>query len=299
MKNIVFLIIAFSVLAVNVSCSGKGEENIATGTFEATEVVVSSEANGKLISFGVNEGDSVSAGIILGVIDTTQLYLKKVQLEASLNSLESSKTDVYKQIAVIRKQIETAEREEKRIRNLLAAGAATEKQLDDVVAQIGVLQSQLVAQQSSMTNANSSIDGQSASVSVQILQIDDMLSKSRIMSPIDGIVIGKYLEEGELASQGRPLFKVADMNNIYMRAYLTSSQLYDIKLGDEVNVSADFGGGKKREYKGRVIWISEQSEFTPKTILTDDERANLVYAVKVSIRNDGFIKLGMYGDIKW
>lgn len=299
MKNQFLSVIIFAATLVFVSCSGKGNGNFATGTFEATEVIVSSEANGRLVSFDIDEGDSISSGIVLGVIDTTQLYLKKIQMEASLNSLENSKSDVYKQIAVIKKQIETAEKEEKRVRNLLADGAATEKQLDDIVAQVELLQSQLVAQQSALTKANNSIDGQAASVGAQLLQLDDMLSKSRIVSPIDGVVVGKYLEVGELATQGRPLLKVADMKNMYIRAYLTSLQLYNIKLGDEVKVFADFGGGEKREYAGRVTWISEQSEFTPKTILTDDERANLVYAVKISVRNDGFIKLGMYGEIKW
>lgn len=299
MKNQFLSVIIFAVTLAFVSCSGNGNGNFATGTFEATEVIVSSEANGRLVSFDIDEGDSISSGIVLGVIDTTQLYLKKLQMEASLNSLENSKSDVYKQIAVIKKQIETAEKEEKRVRNLLADGAATEKQLDDIVAQVELLQSQLVAQQSALTKANNSIDGQAASVGAQLLQLDDMLSKSRIVSPIDGVVVGKYLEVGELATQGRPLLKVADMKNMYIRAYLTSLQLYNIKLGDEVKVFADFGGDEKREYAGRVTWISEQSEFTPKTILTDDERANLVYAVKISVRNDGFIKLGMYGEIKW
>lgn len=299
MKNQFLSVIIFAVTLAFVSCSGNGNGNFATGTFEATEVIVSSEANGRLVSFDIDEGDSISSGIVLGVIDTTQLYLKKLQMEASLNSLENSKSDVYKQIAVIKKQIETAEKEEKRVRNLLVDGAATEKQLDDIVAQVELLQSQLVAQQSALTKANNSIDGQAASVGAQLLQLDDMLSKSRIVSPIDGVVVGKYLEVGELATQGRPLLKVADMKNMYIRAYLTSLQLYNIKLGDEVKVFADFGGGEKREYAGRVTWISEQSEFTPKTILTDDERANLVYAVKISVRNDGFIKLGMYGEIKW
>lgn len=299
MKNQFLSVIIFAVTLAFVSCSGNGNGNFATGTFEATEVIVSSEANGRLVSFDIDEGDSISSGIVLGVIDTTQLYLKKLQMEASLNSLENSKSDVYKQIAVIKKQIETAEKEEKRVRNLLADGAATEKQLDDIVAQVELLQSQLVAQQSALTKANNSIDGQAASVGAQLLQLDDMLSKSRIVSPIDGVVVGKYIEVGELATQGRPLLKVSDMKNMYIRAYLTSLQLYNIKLGDEVKVFADFGGGEKREYAGRVTWISEQSEFTPKTILTDDERANLVYAVKISVRNDGFIKLGMYGEVKW
>lgn len=299
MKNTVYSFIVLLVVSFVVSCSGNSGKKFATGTFEATEVVVSAEASGRLLSFDIEEGDRVKAGNVIGIIDTTQLYLKKLQLEASLRSLTSSKSDVYKQIAVIKKQIETAEREEKRVESLLEAGAATQKQMDDIRSQVELLRNQLVAQQSTLSNANSSIDGQSASVNIQILQIEDMLDRSRIVSPIDGVVLGKYLEKGELAAQGRPLFKVADMDKVYMRAYLTSVQLADIKIGDEVKVFADFGSDERREYKGTVTWISSQSEFTPKTILTDDERANLVYAVKVMIPNDGYIKLGMYGEMEW
>lgn len=299
MKNTVYSFIVLLAVSLVVSCSGNSGKKFATGTFEATEVVVSAEASGRLLSFDIEEGDRVKAGNVIGIIDTTQLYLKKLQLEASLRSLTSSKSDVYKQIAVIKKQIETAEREEKRVESLLEAGAATQKQMDDIRSQVELLRNQLVAQQSTLSNANSSIDGQSASVNVQILQIEDMLDRSRIVSPIDGVVLGKYLEKGELAAQGRPLFKVADMDKVYMRAYLTSVQLADIKIGDEVKVFADFGSDERREYKGTVTWISSQSEFTPKTILTDDERANLVYAVKVMIPNDGYIKLGMYGEMEW
>lgn len=299
MKNTVYSFIVLLAVSFVVSCSGNSGKKFATGTFEATEVVVSAEASGRLLSFDIEEGDRVKAGNVIGIIDTTQLYLKKLQLEASLRSLTSSKSDVYKQIAVIKKQIETAEREEKRVESLLEAGAATQKQMDDIRSQVELLRNQLVAQQSTLSNANSSIDGQSASVNVQILQIEDMLDRSRIVSPIDGVVLGKYLEKGELAAQGRPLFKVADMDKVYMRAYLTSVQLADIKIGNEVKVFADFGSDERREYKGTVTWISSQSEFTPKTILTDDERANLVYAVKVMIPNDGYIKLGMYGEMEW
>lgn len=299
MKRLLFSLSVLGVMILYLSCSGGKSENMATGTFEATEILVSSEVNGRVLSFDVNEGDSVLEGELIGVVDTTQLHLKRLQLEASLGSLESSKSDVYKQIDVIRKQIETAEREKKRVENLLADGAATQKQYDDIVAQVELLKKQLVANESSLTNANRSIDGQSSSVAVQIMQVNDMLERSVIVSPISGTILGKYVEAGELTAQGRPLFKIADMDNVYMRAYLTSEQLYSVKIGDSVKVFADYGNGKKREYDGEIVWISEQSEFTPKTILTDDERANLVYAVKIAVKNDGYIKLGMYGEIRW
>lgn len=294
-RNIITTIMAASLL----SCSGGNDDFDATGTFEATEVVVSSEANGKLIDFEVEEGNTVEANKTIGLIDTVQLHLKKLQLIESAKSLNSSKSDISKQIAVVGQQLATAEHELQRVRNLLDAGAATQKQLDDAEAQVKLLGEQLEAQLSSLSHSNESIDGQSSSIDIQVMQVEDQIAKSLISSPVNGTVLEKYAERGELASVGKPLFKVADMTTLEMRAYLTSAQLYDVKLGDKVKVYADFGDDKRREYDGQVSWISSQSEFTPKTILTDDERANLVYAIKVRVRNDGYLKLGMFGEIKF
>lgn len=287
------------LLSCLVACGNGKSSYDATGTFETTEVLVSSEAAGKLLNFDVEEGTQLTAGKEVGLIDTIQLYLKKLQLQASMKSVESQRPDFNKQIATIKQQIATAEREKRRVENLLKAGAANRKQLDDWDAQIALLQRQLTAQMSSLQNSTNSLTEQGSSVGIQVAQIEDQLAKCHISSPINGTVLAKYAEAGELASIGKPLFKVADVEQMYLRAYITSGQLSQVKLGDKVTVFSDYGGGKRKEYPGVVTWISDRSEFTPKTILTKDERANLVYAVKIAVRNDGYLKIGMYGEVRF
>lgn len=289
----------FSLLFLLAACGNGNSEYDATGTFETTEVLVSAEAAGKLLYFNVEEGTQVVAGKDVGLIDTVQLYLKKLQLEASMKSVESQRPDFNKQIAATKQQIATAEREKRRVENLLKAGAANQKQLDDWDAQIALLQRQLTAQMSSLQNSTNSLTEQGSSVGVQVAQIEDQLAKCHIASPITGTVLAKYAEAGELAAIGKPLFKVADVQQMYLRAYITSEQLAEVKLGDKVTVFADYGDDIRKEYPGIVTWISDRSEFTPKTILTKDERANLVYAVKIAVKNDGYLKIGMYGEAKF
>ena len=183
--------------------------------------------------------------------------------------------------------------------NMLHDGAATTKQLDDIESQIEILNNQLEAQKSSLTNSTLSLDAQSLSIATQIDAIEDKLEKSKIKSPISGTILSKYAQTGEFTTVGKPLFKVADMDNVYLRAYVTSAQLNKIKLGDNVTVFADYGGDNIREYQGTIEWIASKNEFTPKNIQTDDERENLVYAIKVAVKNDGYIKLGMYGGIRF
>jgi HlyD family secretion protein len=279
------------------SCGKKQHKFDAAGTFEATEITVSSEATGKILLLDVTEGQEIVAGNRLGVIDTVQLYLTKLQLTANVSSVRSNRPDVDKQIASIREQIAKQKTERTRIENLLEAEAATQKQFDDAVSSIAVLESQLAALQSSLRNNVSSLEAQSAALEIRIAQVDDQLSKCRITSPVTGMVLAKYAEAGELSVPGKPLFKVADMKRLYLRAYLTLSQLKDVKTGQQVRVFADFGGDNRREYDGFVSWISEKSEFTPKSIRTKDDRENLVYAVKVAIENDGYVKIGMYGEV--
>lgn len=289
----------FSLLFLLAAC-GKGNAGYdATGTFEATEVLVSAEAAGRLLYFNVEEGTSVMVGEEVGVIDTVQLHLRKLQLQASMKSVESQRPDFNKQIAATRQQIATAEREKRRVENLLKAGAANQKQLDDWEAQIALLQRQLTAQMSSLQNSTNSLTEQGSSVGIQVAQTEDQLAKCHITSPLTGTVLAKYTEAGELAAMGKPLFKVADVQQMYLRAYITSEQLADVKLGDKVKVFADYGDDIRKEYPGVVTWISDRSEFTPKTILTKDERANLVYAVKIAVKNDGYLKIGMYGEVKF
>lgn len=281
------------------ACGNGTPDYDATGTFEATEVIVSAEAAGKLLQLEVEEGTRLKAGEEVGLVDTVQLYLKKLQLEANMKSVESQRPDLAKQIAATKQQITTAQREKKRVENLLAAGAANQKQLDDWDAQVTLLQRQLIAQESSLMKSTNSLTEQGNSVSIQVAQVEDQLNKCHIQSPIEGTVLAKYAEAGELASVGKPLFKVGEVDRMYLRAYITSEQLSQVKLGDEVTVYSDYGNSEQKAYPGVVTWISDRSEFTPKTILTKNERASLVYAVKIAVKNDGSLKIGMYGGVVW
>ena len=283
-------------LMILFSCGTKQHDFDATGTFEATEITVSSEASGRIMSFDISEGQEVKADAQIGIIDTVQLYLTKLQLMQNVSSVLSNRPDIGKQIAAVKEQIAKQKTELTRVENMLKAGAATQKQHDDITSAIIVLESQLEALQSSLQKNTSSLDAQSSAIEIQIAQIDDKLAKCVISSPIDGTVLAKYAEAGELAVPGKPLFKVADTKRLYLRAYLTLSQLSDVKLGQQAKVFADFGGDNRREYQGTVTWISEKSEFTPKSIQTKDDRQNLVYAVKIAIQNDGYVKIGMYGE---
>lgn len=284
-----------SLLAVG---CGNRDDFDATGTFEATEVTVSAEANGRILCFDVEEGDSVEAAVPVGAIDTVQLYLQKLQLERQVASARSSRPDVRKQATALREQIAQQQTERRRVENLLKDGAATTKQLDDIDAQLKILQGQLDALLSTLNNNLASIDENSSAIELQIAQIEDRLSKCRIVSPVGGTVLAKYAEAGELAAVGRPLIKVADLGQVYLRAYFTSEQLSSLRLGQQVTVTADFGGDERIDYPGRITWIASESEFTPKSIQTRNSRANLVYAVKIAVKNDGRLKLGLYGEVK-
>lgn len=291
-------IAVYSALTLLLASCGNKNDFDATGTFEATEVVVSAESTGRILYFDIEEGDTLSAGRQVGAIDTVQLYLQKLQLERQRASIHSNRPDIAKQASALRSQIEQQERERSRVENLLNDGAATAKQLDDINASIRVLNGQLDALLSNLENSTSSIDQNASAVDLQIAQIEDRLAKCRIVSPIDGVVLVKYSEAGELAAAGRPLMKVADMDRLYLRAYFTSAQLADVKVGQEVTVVADYGNDKQHEYSGRITWIASESEFTPKTIQTRDTRANLVYAVKIAVENDGLLKIGLYGEVR-
>lgn len=292
MKRIVYL--AAVVLAA--SCGTKAEFD-AQGTFEATEVVVSSEATGRILNFEVEEGMAVEANQMVGAIDSVQLHLQRKQLVAQQSALLTSRPDVKKQVAALREQIVKQKTELRRVENMLSDGAATQKQKDDIEAQIKILEGQLEATLSTLSKNTSTIKDNSVALEAQIAALDDRISKCRILSPVGGTVLVKYAEAGELASVGKPLMKIADLDNIYLRAYFTSDQLANIKLGDEVKVVADFGGEERYDYTGRVAWISSESEFTPKTIQTKDSRANLVYAVKIAVENDGRLKIGLAGEV--
>ena len=288
-----------SLLALFSACGNGAPKYDATGTFETTEVLVSAEASGRLLYFDIEEGMLLKAGEEVGVVDTVQLYLKKLQLEASIKSVEEQRPDILKQVAATKEHISAAGRERNRVANLLKVGAANQKQLDDAEDQLEVLRKQLVAQNSTLSNSHQSLTWQSSSVGIQVAQVEDQLKKCHITSPITGTVLAKYAEAGELTAMGTPLFKVADTEQMYLRAYITSEQLSQVKLGQKVTVFSDYGTDEHKQYPGVVTWISDTSEFTPKTILTKNERANLVYAVKIAVHNDGLLKIGMYGGVEF
>lgn len=289
----------FILMLVFSACGNADDEYDAAGTFETTEVVVSAEGSGRILSLQVDEGQPIEQNEIVGIIDTTQLYLRKRQLLAAEKATESRRPNVRKQMAAIEQQIATAKSERRRVENLLKANAANQKQLDDANAQIAYLEKQLDAQKTLLETSSQGITSEGEGIALQIAQVEDQLQKCRITSPIRGIVLVKYAEAGEVATLGKPLFKVADINNMILRAYVTNDQLARMKPGQKVKLFVDSGNDKMRGYDGTLAWISEKSEFTPKTIQTRDERANLVYAIKVKVKNDGFLKIGMYGQVKF
>ena len=281
------------------SCSNGDEDYDATGSFEAMEVIVSSQATGRILELNVNEGEQLQAGQVVGRIDSTQLYLQKMSLLANAKGIRAQQPDIRKQTAAIQEQIKTLEREKVRVERLIAANAGNRKQLDDIESQMEVLRSQLSAQTSTLRKSSENISAQSSTLDIRVAQLDDQLEKTRISSPISGTVLNRYVEVGELATMGTPLFKIADIRTLFLRAYVTNDQLARIRLNDEVTVRIDDGKGKMKSYNGRVSWISDKSEFTPKTIRTKNERANLVYALKIAVLNDGYLKIGMYGEVKF
>lgn len=292
-------ILLFSFALALLACSGNENDFDATGTFESTEIIVSSEANGKIMELNLQEGDRLEAGAVLGYVDSTQLYLRKKQLEAGLRSVDIRKPDIRKQIASLEQQIAVARSEQQRMENLVKAKAGNQKQVDDIVNNIKVLQKQLDAQYSTLHKTTGGADAEAESIVYQIMQLDDQLQKSRIVNPKSGTVLMKYAEPGEVTAAGKPLYKIADTDLLYLRAYPTAEQLTKLKIGGGVRVFVDFGEEEQREYPGTLTWISEKSEFTPKGIQTKDERAHLVYAVKIAVKNDGYLKIGQYGKAKF
>ena len=280
------------------SCQQSTIKPDASGTFETTEVIVSAEGTGQILDFTVEEGMLLTEGQLVGHIDSTQLYLKKLQLKANQKALLSRRPDMQKQLATLEQQLATARSEKRRIENLVKDNAVATKQLDDVNAQIALLEKQITATKSTLSTTIDGITGDNNALEIQLEQLEDQLNKCRITAPISGTVLAKYAEKGELATTGKTLFKLGDTNQMILRAYVTNDQLSTIKIGQKVRVFADYGKGNK-EYEGVITWISNKAEFTPKTIQTRDERANLVYALKISVKNDGYIKIGMYGDVKF
>jgi len=293
------LLLGFSALLTLGSCKSDKASFDASGSFEAEEIIISSEASGTIRQLTIEEGQTLQAGQYIGYIDSVQLYLKKKQLEAQIGAVLSKRPNVAVQLAALQEQLKTAEKEQKRISNLVKADAATTKQLDDINASIELIRKQIGAQRSSLDISSEGIGKEAVPLSIQVEQVNDLLRKCRIVNPVEGTVLAKYANANETAVQGKPLYKIADLSTIILRAYITGDQLPQLKLNQQVTVHTDDGKGGFKQARGTVTWISDKAEFTPKTIQTKDERANMVYAVKVTVKNDGSYKIGMYGELKF
>lgn len=306
-------IVIFHLSIIFPGCSNQKNDFDASGTFEATETIVSAQGNGVIKSFNINEGETLDSGAVLGYIDTIQLYLKKKQLEAQVKAMGFKLPDINaqtaqfkQQAAVTQSRLEYLLKEKSRIENLVKADAATPKQFDDISAQVTESQQQIkainqqgAAQTSALHTLRSGISGDVAPLFIQIEQLEDQLEKSKIINPVKGTVLTKFAEADEVATIGKPLYTIADLSTIIFRAYVTGDQFSAVRPGQKVNVLVDDTSGKSKAFEGIVEWISSKAEFTPKTIQTKDERANLVYAIKVRVQNDGTLKIGMYGELKF
>jgi HlyD family secretion protein len=295
MKKIKFmLLIVFGLTA----CKKSAPLYDASGTFEAVETIVSAEATGTIKALNLEEGQTLQVGQAVGYIDSEQLYLKKKQLQAQIKAVLSKKPNINAQTAALFEQLSQAEREQKRTANLFKLDAATRKQLDDATSQIAILKKQIAAQQSSLSINNASLSEETTPLNIQIQQLNDQLGKCKLVNEVSGTVLTKYAEVNEVTAIGKPIYKIAALDFIILRAYITGDQLSKIKIAQKVKVLVDESAKNYKTYAGAIEWISNKAEFTPKTIQTKDERANLVYAIKIKVKNDGYLKIGMYGDVK-
>lgn len=288
MKNYNY-ILGLSLVATTLLSCGNGDDKAdGYGNFEATEITISAENNGKLMQFDINEGDVIEKDQFIGYIDTIPLTLKREQLLVSKAVISSKSKGVLSQISVLNAQLKTANTNRTRIENLIKDNAGTQKQLDDINGEIDVIKNQI----RSVEIQNAPVVNELKSIDVQLKQIDDQIQKSKIINPISGTVLTKYAEPNEITVFGKPLYKIANLNTMQLRVYVSETQLANIKIGDEVNVKIDDGNAMK-SYQGIISWIASEAEFTPKIIQTKEERVALVYAVKIDVANDGSIKIGM------
>ena len=294
MKSNIHLIFFLLSLA---SCNSNGELADAYGNFEADETIISAETAGKLLYLNIQEGSEIPAGLDVALVDTTQLFLKKEQLKAGINAILSKVQPVQSQINVLTEKRRNIEREKNRIEKLLADSAATRQQWDDISGQLELVEKEMAATREKLESANKGILSEIKSLEVQIAQVNDQLDRSVIENPTHGTVLQKYAEPGEVTAFGMPLYKVASLSSLYIRAYISGNQLAKITIGHSVSVGVDDGEGGIRNYSGRITWISSKAEFTPKIIQTREERVNLVYAIKILVENDGLLKIGMPGEV--
>lgn len=291
MKNIIIPLLAISVFIA--SCTKKDNRSDAYGNFEAVETIVSAEASGKILQFNVEEGQKLEQDAIVGYIDTVQLHLKKLQIAEQKKTVGTKFKSINTQVAVLEEQKRVNLREKARIERLIKDEAATGKQLDDINGVIDVINRQIASVKSQDETTRQEMKGYDA----QADQIIDQISKSNIVNPVSGTVVLKLAETSEVVTFGKPLYKIADLSEMELRVYISGAQLPEIKLGQKVKVLIDNGATDFRSLEGVISWISDKAEFTPKIIQTKEERVNLVYAVKVKVKNDGSLKIGMPGEI--
>lgn len=299
MYKIKIIALVAGIATMLTACNDKKVSFDASGSFEAEETIISSEATGTIKQFDIEEGQTLEAGQTIGYIDSLQLYLKKKQLEAQVIAILGKKPNIPVQLSALQEQLRTTEKERTRVANLVKGDAATPKQLDDINAQIEVLKKQIEAQKSTLSISAEGLGKDVVPLQVQIEQLNDQLAKCQIINPASGTVLSKYAEANEMTAAGKPLYKIANLSNIILRVYITGDQLPQVKLNQQVKVLTDNGKGGYKETTGTIVWINDKAEFTPKTIQTKDERANMVYAIKVKVKNDGAYKIGMYGEIKF
>ncbi len=284
-KNILGISIAIITL---ISCNNSNEKADGYGNFEATEITISAENNGKIMQFSIEEGQTLKSNAVVGFIDTIPLNLKKQQLVVSKNVIADKSKGVLSQINVLKAQLKTAEISKNRIENLLKENAGTQKQLDDINGQIDIINQQI----RSIEIQNASVINELYNLDIQIQQLEDQLQKSIIKNPINGTVLTKYAEPNEITSFGKPLYKIANLSTLKLRVYVSETQLSSIKIGQEITVKID-SEKEMKNYTGIISWIASEAEFTPKIIQTKEERVNLVYAIKIDVKNDGSLKIGM------
>jgi HlyD family secretion protein len=327
MKNILTYLFTITLVIGIISCKSDQQEFDATGVFEAEEIIVSAESNGKLLVFKVSEGENLKEGQEVGLVDCQNINLQKAQVQASIAALKLKENNANPQILIYGKQVESSkaalatqkeqlrilEREQKRIQNLVDANAVPTKQLDDITGQVDILKKQMEGTQSQLAVImqqiasqkeqvqiqNRGISSESQPLKVRISQIEEQLGHCKIINPTTGTVLVKYAEKEEVTGMGKPLYKIANLENMTLRAYIAGTQLGQVKVNQPVKVFIDNGKESYKEMVGTITWISNKSEFTPKTIQTKDERENLVYAAKIKVKNDGYIKIGMYGEVRF
>ncbi|OIP04688.1 MAG: HlyD family secretion protein [Bacteroidetes bacterium CG2_30_32_10] len=292
MKKYLYLLVGLTILT---ACSSRNHKSDAYGTFESTEITISSEANGKILKLDLHEGDVLNAGVLIGFIDTTDLVLKKEQLLAQRKAISNKSANVFSQIEVQKQQKKNLLIEKTRIENLLKNNAATPKQLDDINGSLDLIDKQIM----SIQTQNSSVFNETEGITKQIEQIEQSIKKSYIINPLAGTVLTKFAEPNEITTFGKALYKIADLSEMTLRIYVSESQLSSIKIGQKVQVLIDKNAKELAKMEGIITWISQNAEFTPKIIQTKEERVNLVYAVKVRVKNEGSLKIGMPGEVNF